>query len=373
MTDATEQWERPCLYCDAPASSDEHIIPEAIGGHYTRRIVCERHNNELGPLDDALATHFAALTWGSGLARERGGREHFDAGTRLRYVNAGGRASYIDPDGKGEFAKAVVEKRPDGGVARADGPLEKLEGILAQQQTGRGILFEIVSPGPTVPVGVGLTDESLPGILKIALHFAAGCVLRPTPPTIATLWPYLRRERPIPVVALPFREPWFVPGRRLCHEVTLYPDRDNAVVTVLLYSALPVALELPGYVTTVARRLTQHLDDGSYKLVDVEPRPLPRQRLSDREWDALMKTSMAVITAIFRGRHVRDVTDIASEAAKAAWPYDPSCGLEFQGRMRAALELKALAADQINGLIGEAIALNARHGFPFDPDPLTLR
>jgi len=29
-------------------------------------------------------------------------------------------------------------------------------------------------------------------------------------------------------------------------------------VTVLLYSALPVALELPGYVTTVGRRLTEY-------------------------------------------------------------------------------------------------------------------
>ena len=53
MTDGMEFPARRCLYCDAPASSDEHIIPEAIGGHFSRRILCERHNNELGALDDA--------------------------------------------------------------------------------------------------------------------------------------------------------------------------------------------------------------------------------------------------------------------------------------------------------------------------------
>ena len=64
------------------------------------------------------------------------------------------------------------------------------------------------------------------------------------------------------------------------------------------------------------------LTTGRTELVDVEPRPVPRQRLSDREWDALLKTSMAVIAATFRGRHVRDITEIATEAAMEAWPFD---------------------------------------------------
>ncbi len=142
---------------------------------------------------------------------------------------------------------------------------------------------------------------------------------------------------------------------------------------MLLYSAVSVAFELPGYVADSARRLAQYLDDGTYELVDVQAQPVPRQRLSDREWDALLETTMAVITDIFRYRHIRDMTDIATEAAIAAWPFDIHCGPIFQERMRAALQLKALKRDLIENLIGEAVGHHRRYGYPFDPDPLTLR
>lgn len=364
---------RPCLYCTAPATSSEHIIQEAIGGHYRRRILCGAHNSGFSAIDDALASHFEALTWASGLARDRGGRAGLAAGTMLRFVDARGREAIIGPNGIPENVQAHVEPREDGhGIARAEGPLRKLEAILAQQATGRGVLFQIIQNAPTLPINIGITDESLPGILKSALHFAA-TLKRPTSATIAVLLPYLQGERRIPVVPLPFRAPWFDPGRRLRHEITIYPDRVNTVATILLYSAIPVALELPGYVANGARRLVQYLDDGKYELVDVAARPVPRQRLSDREWDALLKTTIAVITQIFRARQIRDMTDIAAEAAMKAWPHDPTCGPVFQYRMRAALQELPFEPEQIHRLVREAVVLYTRFGYPFDLEPLTLR
>jgi hypothetical protein len=364
---------RSCVYCADPPTTAEHIFQEAIGGKLTARILCAAHNAFFSDVDRDLADHYAVLVWASGTVRDRGGRERWPFGTRLRFPDAKNqRATIINPDGSNAFDKVTVELNEVGKPVRFDGPLDSLRAIAAKN--GNGPIVEIVSPGPTIPVGVGITDVALPGLMKNALHFAAGFVAEPSPATIAAVLPYMRGERRVPVVPLPFRAPWFPPGPPR-HEITVYPNGRNAVVTILLFGAIAVALELPHFIIGRAVRHVQLLDGSAPRVFDVDAVPVPRRPLSDREADHYLETVMAALTIIFRARHLFDINDLAQESAREALGDGARIGgnAAFLTYFHAALQRRALPADEIKGLVREAAAALRRGDVPCNLAPLLIK
>ena len=366
-----------CLYGPEPATSEEHVLGEAVGGRLTAPILCRTHNGEVASsADGPFAEHYAALTFAASVRRQRGNAGG-KIGTSVRFIGADGRRATVAPNGTSEFELAL-EKNDAGVVQRGSGPLRALAAIAKNHPDPNGFrLYEVAGPGVTIPIEVGIGDESLPGYLKTALHFAAGFVAAPSPATIAAVRPGIFRERPVRVLMqLPFREPFFDPTGPIRHEVTLYPDGADAIVTIMLFSSFAVTLALPHFGTRIARRYVQLLDGTGPQLVDVEPIPVPRNRMSDRDWDQLFAVSHANIGRIFAERQQRDVEEICQEAARVAFGHaarvDAPC--DFIEYFRAELERKPLEPRSlIDDLVNQARAHLARGHEPLDFAPMLVR
>jgi hypothetical protein len=200
---------------------------------------------------------------GRGVHRRRGSSAG-KIGTTLRFTDREGRRTTVAPDGTSEYSLTVREFSENGRPLRASGSLKALRALRRNQPDPANVLLvELISPGVTILVGVGITDQCLPGYFKTALHFAAGFVDAPHAATIAALRPYIFEGRAVPIVPLPFRDPFFDPEGPVRHEVTIYPDGKNAVVTIMLFSAIIVAIELPHFGTRRSLRYRQMLGQGS--------------------------------------------------------------------------------------------------------------
>jgi hypothetical protein len=365
-----------CLYCPQPADSNEHIIPDAIGGHLKAPILCRAHNVAVGRADKALSDHYTPVTFASTLKRQRGNPTTGKYGASVKFIDAQGREVTVAPDGTSEFGLEITETNDAGVPQRASGPERKLRGIAKNHPDPNGFrLFQVAGPGVTMPIGVGIGPESLPGYLKIALHFAAGFVGPVSEATLAALAPAIFGKRPARVLMqLPFRAPYFNPAGPVRHEVTIYPDGTDAIATVMLFSSFCVTLALPHFVTRIARRYTQYLD-GTRTVADVEAIPIPRERLSDREWDQLFATAHANLTRIFNDRGNRDIEEIAHAAARKAFGSackDPRPGAFFD-YFRAELIIVPLEQVIVEELVTRARD-RAIRGLPtVDDSPMLLR
>jgi hypothetical protein len=308
-----------CLYCIAKPDTDEHVLAEAVGGRLTARIMCERHNGLTGAADKAFADHYAPLTFAASVVRQRGSPTYGKIGTTLRFVDAQGRKTTVKPDGRSEFGPEL-ERNDDGIVQRGSGSYRALSAIAKNHPDPNGFrLFEVAGPGVTIPVAVGIGPESLPGYLKTALHFAAGFVAGPSEATVAALAPAILGERPARAfVQLPFRAPYFDPTGPIRHEVTIYPDGSDAVVTVMLFSSFAVTLALPHFATRTALRYVQLLDGTGPELFDIDPIPIPRDKLSDRELDSVLRWGNLNVQRIFSERRQRDTEEVSEYAARVA-------------------------------------------------------
>jgi len=363
-----------CLYCPAPPDTDEHVLTEAVGGRLTAPILCGHHNTAASATDARFARHFETLTFATGVRRQRGSRSG-KIGSTVHFIGRDGRRTTVQPDGRSEFGLEV--ERNDAGVAqRASGPLRKLAGIAKNHPDPNGFrLFEVAGPGVTIPIAVGIGPESLPGFLKAALHFAAGFIAAPSPATLHAVAPFIFGRQPIPVHAmLPFRPPYFDPGGPIRHEVTIYPDGPDAVATIMLFSSICVTLALPGFATEHALRYMQLLDGTGPQLVDVEPIPIPREGLSDREIDAYFATAQTNIERIFVGRAQRDVEEIAQGAARVAVGHAVRLGdlAQFPAFFRAELERVPLERELVDDLVCQAMRHIAQGRDPFDIGPMLI-
>jgi hypothetical protein len=365
-----------CTYCRAPADSEEHVLPEALGGRLTAPILCAAHNNTISrSADEPFARHYETLTFAAGVRRQRGNRQG-KVGTTLRFFDPQGRLTTVKPDGRSEFG-LETERDAKGVIQRASGPLRALTGIAKHHPDPSGFrLFEVAGPGVTIPVEVGICDENLPGYLKTALHFAAGFIAAPSPATLAALRSGILRERPVRVLLqLPFRAPYFDPKGAIRHEVTIYPGGEDAIATIMLFSSFCVTLALPHFGTRTALRYTQLLDGTGPQLAEVAPIPIPREPLSDREWDDLFATARTNIDRIFADRAQRDIEELAQQAARTAIGYVMRFGdpiHTFPTFFRAELERIPLERDLVDDLVRQAQAHIAQGRDPFDITPMLL-
>jgi hypothetical protein len=365
-----------CLYCTNPPDTDEHVVAEAVGGRLTAPILCAKHNNAISASADApFARHYETLTFAAGVRRQRGNSSG-KVGTSVRFIDGQGRRTTVAPDGHSEFG-LVTERNADGVVQRASGPLRQLAHIARGHPDPNGFrLFEVVGPGVTIPIGVGICDENLPGYVKTALHFAAGFMAAPAPATIAALQPGIMRQRPVRVLMqLPFRAPYFDPNGPIRHEVTVYPDGEDAVATIMLFSSFCVTLGLPHFGTRTALRYVQLLDGTGPQIADVDAIPIPRTALSDREWEGLFATSRASIERIFVARAARDIEEIGQQAARIATGHALHVGDlgAFAAFFRAELERVPLESDVVADLVRQAVVHIARGRDPFDVRPMLLK
>lgn len=130
--------DHPCLWCGATryAPSLEHILPEALGcpsGFVLREGICDRCNNGLGHVDQALVRQFEVHTMMAGIPRKKGRLPTVDGWTPLRGTQgAEGPTLHLNA-GPGDMQVGDRTLKPAGGstgihsvTADLDGPVGTL-------------------------------------------------------------------------------------------------------------------------------------------------------------------------------------------------------------------------------------------------------
>jgi len=102
-------------------NSDEHIVPESVGGRPKARILCGTHNNGLSDTDKIFAEHYAPVTWGAAVNMQSG-----KVGTSLSFIDSEGRRTRVASTGHAEYRLHDVERNVQGLVERAQGALQRL-------------------------------------------------------------------------------------------------------------------------------------------------------------------------------------------------------------------------------------------------------
>jgi hypothetical protein len=143
----------------------------------------------------------------------------------------------------------------------------------------------------------------------------------------------------------------------------------------MLFSSLCVTLALPAFTIRHALRYVQLLDGTGPQLVDIEPFPIPREPLSDRELDAFFATSQANLERIFVARAQRDVEEIAQQGARIALGHAVRLGdmAQFAAFFRAELERVPFDRGFVDDLVRQARAHIAQGRDPLDLGPMILR
>jgi hypothetical protein len=248
-----------CLYCERVPNGDEHVIQQSVGGRLTASILCAHHNNA-SKADDYLATWFAPLVHLLYIPRHDGSR-----GTEYVAKAADGTLQRVTADGNIIEKKPRLDKNDQGKIIRAVGDLAHIEHIRKQHMNAFATEMPVIAvPGipPAVQVNLGLNDSAHAGVIKMAYHFVAGFLADVVIPedvrnAIETGDPpppgkYLRM--------VPYATSGFGEAEPLRHEVTAYPAGDDTLVTLYLFSLLPVVVKLPGVSVPRALRYIQKLD-----------------------------------------------------------------------------------------------------------------
>lgn len=245
LIDRYRRSPKHCLYCTAPAVSVEHIVPEAIGGRLTANILCPQHNSIVNRADEPLSKNFAPLVTMLRVPRHRGG-----TGAEFRAVGVDGEPVTILAEGFVKLPALEVEVRDENRrILRAKGDLEKLDAIPIEafsEKGDRNIIAVITNP--EAKFAVSSTEVLAGGVLKMALHFFAGFVGDVQLETATDLLRYILGEEVAAskYVRTPFLTddafPDLWPPQ---HDVSIYPDGENVLVTVLLFGAYAYTCRLP--------------------------------------------------------------------------------------------------------------------------------
>jgi len=266
----TERRRHPvaCLYCAEPPDSQEHALPHAMGGRLRARILCREHNNTASHADNVMSTWFAPWTQMLVVPKQGSGR-----GTSFVAPADDGRMLKMEADGRVVDRRQIVEKDERGRILHAVGSERWTRRLqTAKEASGPGPwmpLIEVPGGRENVIVSLGLTSDIEPGLVKTALHFIAGFmddIVVPDELREVVLRNKLPDEDGVYVRPL-FAESW-PPS----HEITAYPGRDDAYVTIMLYGIFGMVVRLPGVSVSHALRYVQRFDGSGPMLMDIEPR-----------------------------------------------------------------------------------------------------
>ncbi len=363
-----------CLYCDAPADSEEHPVPRAMGGRLRAPILCGRHNNLASRADHTLSTHFAAWTHMLGVPKQGRGR-----GTSFKATSVDGRDITVHADGYAVEPNRVVERDDDGRVVRAEGSARWIDRLqAAKERSGPGPFMPTIEvlggEPPIVELHFGLTREVEPGLVKCALHFVAGFVADVVVPD--ELRDVIERNetpeksgvyvRPVPFTASLFGDP-----RPPRHEVTVYPGSTAAFVTLMLYGAFSVVVRLSGIKVHSAVRYVQLFDGSGPRLMDVPLCTVPwDEPMSATEWEALKVSVNERAARIERVAHMRQHHDLCTKAARAAEKNRRRYNADFIDLFRAELDKYGWSAQRKDDAVADAMRIVEGGGQPWTV-PLT--
>ncbi len=263
-----------CLYCEIPATSLEHIVPEAIGGRLTANILCPRHNAMVNAADEPLSKNFAPLVTMLQVPRQRG-----RAGAEFRAQDADGKPIVILREGFAKEKPLDVQARDDHKrIARAAGDLALLDALPAEafSDASPKLVLAVIT-NPEAHFVVASDEHIVGGILKMALHFFAGFVSDISIEDSSRVLPYILGEKTAsgeyvrtPLITEDaFPDSW--PPR---HEITCYPMADCTLITVLLFGAYAYTCRLPFvHEGTLGWRYQQVLSENFPGFFDDVPRP----------------------------------------------------------------------------------------------------
>jgi len=351
-----------CLYCDAAAIEEEHIVPWALGGRLTATILCDRHNRIIGKLaDQPLCSQLAPVMTFLDVKRQGN-----SVGTAFKATTDAGEVVTMGPDGKVRQRDLNVQERDASGrITRATGALEKLDALKAGgalTSTGTNVVIAVMEKSPSVNFSIGAIREIEPGVLKIALHFIAGFVGDVPRATATMLLPFVLGQ-PDHLAGGTYVRTWgydptLFPGFwPPSHVVTSYQAGELTYVTVLLCGIYSYVVRLP-LSTEIALRYRQPLvgshhpilEEATHETIDWEARLtesdtgfLPEVRRRQRE--IVEYAAWRVLRAQLRGAAQRALANASTKKDNF---------LEFY---HAELQLQLFDADVIHDLMSEAIRL----------------
>jgi hypothetical protein len=345
-----------CLYCPEAPASTEHVLPDAIGGRLTAKILCGVHNRMAGvKSDEPLAVQFAPLVHMLGIVRSRGGK-----GTSFRGRSDDGEPLVMEADGEVRRHRRLQVKRlaPSGKIRYASGELRKLEELKkanAFEDPSLHIL-ETMQRSPSINFEIAIARDVEPGVFKIALHFIAGFVTDVDAKVAVQLLPYITGEsivggkyvRSLTLEGRYFPESW--PPR---HEIRSYPSGEETFVTVLVFGLHGFQVRLP-IRTQHALRYVQPIIDSSAPIL--EPNTHVRDfgwddRLTKVEWEAHqsnLRWRHEKFFWIARHRSTSEICRVASErATKSVFTYR----ITLLEAYRAELQVLAFSPEDISRLM----------------------
>lgn len=245
---------KTCLYCSAPPTSPEHIIPSALGGVLRPLITCRTHNGAVnGTCDAPLIEQMNYLVHALRVVKDRRG-----SGSDVEMTDAAGAPFRVDSDHRPfPLGETVLERDAKGKPSKlrfndlehADKVLGSMGLSIDDPSVAIEHIREAAPPLETALVVGG--PDGMRGILKIAYEFVRGYqkaeVCDPTADAhiqqilVSGLDP-MQFVRWLPFELLPQfdQAPYF------SHRIMAWQDDRDVIAVVELFNVYPFAVRLQG-------------------------------------------------------------------------------------------------------------------------------
>ena len=356
--DALRRHPERCLYCAEPALSKEHSLPHGVGGRLWAANLCSRHN---GIVNTGADEHFNE-TFAPYMTMLQVAKQDRTVGATVNAKDADGACITILPSGlvKQRAFEALAHHYETRKIVRARGDLEKLDAIpkTAFSKDVQNHVIAVIT-NPEVNVSVDSSDGLSGALLKIALHFYHGFVGDVDQKIALELLDLILAGNACASthVRTPLFEVDVFPDMETPrHEVTCYPhDADSCLVTILLFGAYAYTIRLPFPMQgAVGIRYRQMLDQRYPELYDnvMIPENLKwesRPESAEQHEEFVMEARKRVSRLHERGAHTA-VHVMCRRAYELAVGESANLGNLWE-RYRAALQLEALTAEQIDAIV----------------------
>lgn len=371
--DAIKRFRRrpeKCLYCDDTPTTDEHVLPRAIGGRLAAPILCDKHNSAVSAADKALCEWFAPLTWILAIRRQDG-----KIGTSFNASDVNGVPCVVTTDGRIEQKNRILEYDNKRRIVRAKGNLKWLDRLRERSSAFAASMPVMALPEISAPVAVtlGLTDEAWPGLIKIAVHFVAGFLGHVTvdEPLMRIL---LENEPPAPAEylrSIPYTQDTFGDERPPRHDIAAFPGRDATYVSMFLFGIFPMVVRVPCVVSAPALRYTQTFDGAGPVLAEVAPATIRwEEAMNDTESSEFLSGLDRRMQSIYEDFQRSEHEDMCIEAARRAIEATRSMAIGFIDAFRAELQLYSWPTERIDEAVNQTRQLLSKKLCPWE-FPLT--
>lgn len=340
-----------CLYCDKPPTSVEHIVPEALGGRLTAKILCPEHNHLVGRRsDEPLVRELHSCVHFLGIKRQTG------RGSELRGHTDDGKPLRFSPEGIPQRQKLEVLERSSRKIRRAKGSLLHLDSLVASgalaDKNAPVIAYLEKAPPVTISMTIGADAEK--AVLKMALHFVAGFIADIDRSVAVNLLRYVIGDevaggdyvRTLSLEGRFFPNSW--PPK---HVIAAYPSCGETFVTVLLFGLYGFQVRLP-IDANEALRYVQNLADG-----DIHPILEENGHVRDFGWDdRLTESDLEALRTNLQWRHdyIMDIglhrmlrMQCQRAASRASQMMLTGRGLDLLDCFRACLPFEGFSSEQI--------------------------